>query len=180
MFDNQSYRAGFNELDLRKELDLILFGDQGGPRHGHLALVRRFREVDDKRVKCTCFNELTKEGSHDCIYCDAEGYLWDEFWIWTYSMYSDGSTSLPMRNKFLQPGRIRKEYKTFFLRYDTAIQDWDKIVEVELDLEGRPITPYKRKYIFEINTLQQYRSDNGRLEYYVAHCRQDDMVRVKK
>lgn len=180
MFDNQSYQAGFKELDLRKELDLIMFGENGGPRHGHLILIRHFREVDNHRVSCTCLNTLTREASNDCIYCDGEGYLWDEYWTWTYSMYSDGPTSLPMRNKFLQPGKVRKEYKTFFLRFDTVIENWDKIVEVYLDLDGRPVVPYTRRYIYELNTLQEYRSDNGRLEYYVAHCRQDDAVRVKK
>ena len=82
MFDNQSYQAGFKELDLRKELDLIMFGENGGPRHGHLILIRHFREVDNHRVSCTCLNTLTREASNDCIYCDGEGYLWDSYRDW--------------------------------------------------------------------------------------------------
>ena len=180
LFDNQSYGSNAIELDLRREFDYLLFGEGGGVRHGHFILVRRFRRVNDDLVACTCKNNLTKEPSLDCSYCDGEGYLWDEHWTWCYSMYTDGATSLGMRKKYLNPGRLKVEYKTFFLRFDTIISEDDKIVEIVLDTEGRPVNPYKRKILYEISTLQEFRSDNGRLEYFAAHCRQDSAIKLYK
>ena len=69
----------YNFLDLRRELSSILFGGDGLLPHGKLILLRTFRiNSDGLRDKCTCYSEITKEGSEECLFCMGEGYFWDE------------------------------------------------------------------------------------------------------
>lgn len=174
---SQSYQSVTGEIDLRAEFDKILFGDENGVRHGHLILIRHLRRDDHLHpVACTCVNGgVYKDPDPTCVYCDGEGYIWDEKWYWCYSMYSGGALNSAI--KHLPFGSVKVDYKTFYLRYDTPILHGDKIIEVRLDTEGNPLVPYIRRAIHSPSTIQEYRSDNGRIEYLAAHCREEDAIR---
>lgn len=170
---------GRGEVDLRAELDEIFFGYQSGIRHGYLVLMRRMRRgTNGIAESCTCKNEHTREPDPDCSYCLGEGYLWDEDWVWTYSMYANDASGLASRITFLPPGNVRVDYKIFFLRYDSDIQYGDKIVEVKLDEEGNLVVPYIRQAIYKPQTINKYRSDNSRIEYIAVYCKEDDALRL--
>lgn len=168
-----------SELDLRAELDEILFGYESGIRHGHLVLIRHLRrDVDGEPIPCTCQDSFTREADPDCSYCMNERYLWDETWYWTYSMYSGAQSGLSNRLMYMPPGALRVDWRIFFFRYDTPIRYGDKVVEIKLDMEGEPVVPYARKSIYSSQTIQEYRSDNGRLEYLQIYCREDSAIRT--
>jgi len=77
----------------------------------------------------------------------------------------------------MPPGGLRVDWRIFFVRYDTAIRYGDKVVEMKLDDEGEVVVPYVRESIYEPQTIQKFRSDNGRVEYIAIHCREDSAIR---
>lgn len=172
-----SHQSITGEIDLRAEFDNILYGFNGGPRHGHLILLRRLRrDANNIPIACSCTaGGVYKDPDPTCVYCDGEGYYWDEEWHWCYSMYSGGPVHTA--TKILPFGAIKTDYRTFYLRFDNPILYGDKIVEVKLDTEGNPLVPYIRRAIHNPSTIQEYRSDNGRIEYLAIHCREDNAVR---
>lgn len=170
------------EIDLRAEFDLIVFGDSEHVSHGKWVLVRRMRRnADGNPTYCTCMDiatQTTVEPDPDCSYCLGEGYLWDEEWKKCYSMYGGADSGFMRRQVWMPPGSIRVDYKIFFFRYDTELKYGDKIVEVRLDAEGDIELPYVREAIYKPQTINPYRSDNGRIEYYAVYCREEDAIRT--
>lgn len=171
---------GGNEIDLREEMDCILFGDGDGPKHGNLVLLRNMRRNDDGYpTLCKCKeDQITREPDPDCSYCLGEGNLWDESWVWTFWMYAGSDSGFVKRYQRLLPGEVRVDYKIFFFRYDTTLLYGDKIVEVSLDDDGGVKLPYVREAIYKPQTLSRRRGDNGRVEYLEAYCREDDAIRT--
>lgn len=167
------------ELDLRQEMDDILYGADGGPKHGNLVLVRNFRrDADGYPTECACQDgQTTREPDFDCSYCLGEGYLWDENWAWSFWQYAGADSGFVRRYVRLAAGEVRVDYKIFFFRYDTSITQGDKIVEIRLDEDGDVELPYVRDAIYKPQTLGKRRSDNGRIEYIIAFCREDDAIR---
>jgi len=167
------------EIMLREELDVILYGDEKNIAHGHLLLIRHMRRDSAGRaIYCTCMaDQLVKEPSATCSYCRGEGYLWDEQWHIGYSMMGGADSGLVARGTYLPPGMVRVDYKIYFLRYNCGIQYGDKIVEVQLDYEGAPQLPLIRRAIHSPQTVTEYRSDHGRLEFFAVFCREEDAIR---
>jgi len=170
--------AAFGEPDLRKELDELFFGFESGIRHGHLVVLRLLRrDSSGQPLPCSCLDSFTREADPDCSYCFGERYLSDEGWHWTYSTYNGSDTGLGGRVIYMPPGALRADFKVFYFRYDTAIQYEDKIVEMKLDEEGAVVVPYIRESIYRPQTIQKYRSDNGRIEYIAVYCREESAIR---
>lgn len=166
------------EVDLREEFDELLFGFDSGIRHGHLVVIRHLRrDSTGEPIECSCHDEFTREADPDCSHCLGEAYLWDEKWYWTHSMYSGSDSGLTRRITYMPPGAIRADFRVFFFRYDTPIRYGDKVVEMKLDEEGAVVVPYIRESIYKPQTIQKYRSDNGRVEYIAVHCREDSAIR---
>lgn len=165
------------EIDLREKFDDFIFGTGGGVAHGHLIVLRKLRRSGGRPVDCVCKDNNTKEADPVCSYCLGEGFLWDEEWAYCYSVYQSSDGGLVRKNINLTPGGVRVDYRTFYLRYDCDLRYGDKIVEIKLDEEGRVLVPYVRKAIYDIETLQEFRSDNGRIEYVAVHSREEDAIR---
>lgn len=177
-FSTNISQSSVGEIDLRKEIDELFFGYESGIRHGFPIVLRRARRLAGGEPQpCVCLDEFTREGDPDCSYCQGDKYLWDEEWRWTYSMYSGSSTGLASRLKYMPPGGMRIDFKIFFFRYDTPIKYGDKIIEMKLDDSGVVVEPYIRETIYFPQTIQRYRSDNGRVEYIAVYCREEDAIR---
>jgi hypothetical protein len=63
----------------------------------------------------------------------------------------------------------------FYLLYDVHIGDLDKIVQINLDLEGNIVKPIKRTRIWQITESVDLRLDNGRLEFKKLYARMEDV-----
>lgn len=175
-----SARSGYGsaEIDLRAEFDNLIFGGGGSIPHGRDFLLRKVRRDSDKKpIKCTCVDSETREADFSCPYCLGEGYYWDEDWLTGYASYVGADGGLASRARFLKPGIVRADTKIFYFRYDTIITYYDKIVEVRLDTEGQPVVPYEREAIYKPQTIIQYRSDRGRVEYVAVYCQENDALR---
>ena len=172
------------EIDLRAEFDGIMYGPDGDGegRHGHPCIIRRVRRGDDGfPERCTCAEASpTHQGNPDCRYCLGEGFLWDEEWAMTFSMFVGPDGGKANRYIRMQPGSIKTDYLLFFLRYDLAVKYDDKIVEVVLDEEGEVTLnsagTFIRETIYKPETIVKYRSDNGRIEYLAIYCREEDAI----
>lgn len=170
------------EIDLREEFDNILFGEDDGVRHSQFVLIRKMRHDDNgDKIYCTCMeNKTTREPDPDCSYCLGEGFLWDEYWKLSFWMYGSADTGLVRKDIYQAAGIVNADYKIFFLRYDTEIYEGDKIIEVKLDVEGEPVLPYVREAIHKPQTLGKRRADNGRIEFIVAYCKENDALRPER
>jgi hypothetical protein len=168
------------EIDLRKEFDDIVFGIGGCKPHNHLILIREARkDSEGKLIKCACVSKLTDEPDreNECKYCLGEKYIWDERFSRCYSSLVGADGGKGNRMKRIYPGEIRTDYKIFYLRYDEKISYRDKIIDLSLDIEGKLLVPYKRETIYKPETIQEYRADNGRIEYIAVYCREDNSIR---
>ncbi len=167
------------EIDLREEFDEIVLGKNGRIPHRHRVLLRSARKNNGKIIKCKCVSNLTGEADqeNECRFCLGEGLVWDEKFIYCYSTLVGADGGKGNRTKRIIPGEIRTDYKLFYIRYDEKISYNDKIIELSLDLEGNMVIPYKRETIYRPETIQPYRADNGRLEYYAVYCREENSIR---
>lgn len=169
---------GSGEIDLREEFDSLVFGGAGSIPHGRQLILRKMRvDSNNKPIKCTCVDVSTREADYSCPYCMGEGYYWDENFITGYATYVGADGGLANRARFLQPGIVRADTKVFYFRYDTVITYYDKIVEPKLDTEGELVVPYVRKAIYKPQTIIDYRSDRGRIEYIAVFCQENDAIR---
>lgn len=173
------------QIDLRAEFDKLVYGPNGDgeARHGHPCVIRRVRRNDDGYpTRCTCAEASSNhQGNPSCQYCLGEGYLWDEEWALTFSMFVGPDGGKANRYVRMQPGNIKTDYLLFFLRYDLGIKYDDKIIEVVLDEEGEVVLnnsgTFIRETIYKPETIVKYRSDNGRIEYLAIYCREEDAIR---
>ena len=170
------------EIDLRKQFDEILFGTNNRIPHKIKILIRESRVLNGKLVTCDCVDIVTDEPDqeNECRFCLGEGYIWDERFSDCYSSLVGADGGKANRNKRIIPGEMRSDYKVFYLRYDEKISYNDKIIELSLDLEGKVVIPYKREKIFRPETIQHYRSDNGRVEYIAVYAREEPSIRKRE
>jgi hypothetical protein len=173
--------TGISEIDLRKEFDNIVFGGPTSLAHGRQLLLRKMRrDANNELLVCTCTSSFTGEPDTErsCPFCFGEGFYWDEIWATGYGVYVGADGGNANRVRGLKPGSVRADYRIFYMRYDTSISYRDKIIDLKLDTEGGAVVPYARESIYKPQTINRYRSDNGRVEYIAAYCREDDAIRI--
>ena len=177
----QLYGLG-SELDLRTELEGFLGGDDGEIAKQKTLILRKFRrDEQDELVPCTCVNSLTKEadGELECPFCLGEGFYFDEQWLFAYSRPTETDKYLSSKIVQMQPGQISAYDRLFYCRFTESMTYADKIIELKLDSEGIPTLPYKRQHIYRIDTIVEYRSDLGRLEYWGLYCTEYNSIRKR-
>jgi hypothetical protein len=174
-----TYTAGSSsEIDLRAEMDCILFGTATSPRKGWPIIIRHMRRnANGFRIACNCLDSMTGHCEPDCSYCSGEGYLWDEAWYIGRSEHTKSNSALAKAYMKPPPGEVRADQKMFFFRYDVPIILGDKIVEAKLDIEGNVVVPLIREAIYRPHTIDYERSDRGRIEFIAAHCTEKDAIR---
>ena len=58
----------------------------------------------------------------------------------------------------------------FYTRSSVPVTKADKVVELWTDTEGDVIRPYRRESLYRIGTPIDFRSDDGKLEYWKLDC----------
>jgi len=158
-----------SEVDMRQELENLLDGYHPEIAKGQVALFRKMRrDSDGGLTACPCVDEVTNEPDKDrfCPICFGEGYMWDETEIDFYKVYEQSDTSNILKDKLHKPGLINQPLVVFYIRYSVEITKEDRIIEIQLDDDGTATDPMRRKRVFRIGNLWEYRCDNGRLEYW--------------
>ena len=176
-------KATSSEIDLRKSFDKLVFAKGGGTPHNHLVLLRKRKQDNSgKDIQCNCVENITKEANSEtnCNFCLGEGYIWKEKFHRCYSTMVGADGGKANRLRRIMAGGIRTDYKIFYFKFDTKISYKDKIIELRLDNEGNLSLPYQRDTIYVPETIQEYRSDYGRLEYIAVYAREQSSIRENK
>ncbi len=159
---------------MRKELNNMFDGIFPEIAKKQPCVLRKFRRDDrGNRILCDCVDINTKEPDKDtfCPFCQGEGFYWDEVYMDTYKVQQSVS-GLAENNT--APGLMNNPLMVFYTRSRIDITKEDKLVELVLDEEGEQVIPLKRRQLYRIGSLVDYRSDNGRLEYWKMACFAED------
>jgi len=167
-----------SEPNMRNELINTLDGSFPEVAKKQTGLLRQMRlDSDGELIPCECVDEITHEPDKDrfCPVCFGEGYMWDEAQITFYRTLEDSDIDNILRDKLYKPGLINHPLVVFYVRYSDTIRKHDKIVELELDDDGSVSDPMTRRAIHKISVVWDYRSDNGKLEYYKVFAHDQDV-----
>lgn len=156
-------------------------------------------DSDGKLDQCPCVDATTVEPDKDayCPICLGEGLLWDESLVTGYVVTLGSSVGGALKETLADPGNINLRNVSFYFRYNLDINRliWrptrkmsesrpvrygkryfpDKVVEIFLDADGSPTRPYRRERIYRIGTAIDFRSDNGKLEYWKLDCYEEQV-----
>lgn len=166
----RSFFSASDEVDLRQGADHFF------TKHQHKVLLRVMRRDSSRNlIDCVCKSKKTLEPDWNdhCPYCLGEGHYWDESWVVCRSEYVGANGGLARRNRWAPPGLTRLDSKLFFFPYDTVLTYDDKIVEVQLGVDGKPVVPEIRESIYKIETCDYKRSDGGRVEFLEVFAREE-------
>jgi len=173
------YAADIGGISLRDELDSLLNGLNGEIAKGQTIILRRMRRNDDgSLVTCpVCVDSVTLEPDRDyptCPYCLGTGRLWDEETFIGYRVMTTAPTSSSAKSSLVKAeiGEVYLPSVRFFIPYDVDLIRSDRLVEIKHDLEGDVVIPIVRKAVYEVELLRDLRADNGRVEFWVAHCQE--------
>lgn len=161
--------SGSTEPDMRQEFARFLDGSWPEVAKRQKGLLRQARRAaSGKPLRCPCVDDLTKEPDKDifCPICYGSSYYWDEEYIWYYKTLEGTDSSVALSPELEKPGLIDGKIVVFYIRYNTGVSEDDRIIEIALDTSGTPISPVRRTGVYRIGRLWEYRSDNGKLEYY--------------
>jgi hypothetical protein len=124
---------------------------------------------------CACLDKTTGEADldHWCPICQGESFIWEESFIDGYKIQLTSDVGKAVNNERMRPGHTNIQLVSFYVRHNIPITKADKIVELWTDNEGKPMRPYRRESIFRIVTPIDYRSDNGKLEYWKLDCHEE-------
>jgi hypothetical protein len=158
-----------SEIDMRQETIRFMDGYGYELAKGQNVLLRSLtRDSSGNKTRCNCVDLITKEPDKDrwCESCYGIGYIWVESLIKIYRVLEEADRDNAVQDKRVKPGIVNVNLLTMYADYNYTILEGDKIVEIRLNNNtGNPVTPYIRERAYNVSTVMDYRSDNGRLEY---------------
>lgn len=159
------------EISMRDELIKTLdgsFPEIAKKQQGVLRVMNRDDNGD--MISCACTNSTTHEGDKDhyCPLCLGEGFYWTEQYVYFYRFEPGIDASLALKEQNMPPGNFNVPLKVFYIDYQETLTIQDRVIELMLDSSGQPTEPLRRRAIYRLGTLYDYRLDNGRLEYWKA------------
>lgn len=159
------------EPNMRQEMINTLDGFSPEIAKSQPGLLRKMRrDSAGKPIPCECVDTVTKEPDKDrfCPVCFGEGYKWDETQVKLYRTVQGADSSNTTLDVLTPAGLINIPLVVFYLRYSNEITKEDKIITLTLEANGTASSPLKRRQVFRIEHLWDYRADNGKLEYWKA------------
>lgn len=160
-------------VDLRREFDNLVLGYQGETPIGRPFILRRMRrDSSDNLIACSCVHNLTREPDRDfpCPYCHGSGWLFDEELVTAYMVVASapGGSNAAANFPKTPPGTMYVPAARFFLSYEVNPKKDDRIVQIELDSNGDPVTPYNRIIVYEFMLVRAMRADNAKIEFWAC------------
>lgn len=177
------YGVTQSEINLREEFQYTLDGLTPEMAKGQPALLRTMRrDSNGNLTKCPCVDTLTREPDKDrfCPICYGDGWIWDETSILTYKVLKDSETDNSMLDKLYSPGLIIIPTVVFYIRHTAEITKDDKVVLLALEKDGTAKIPKRRTAVYRIGKAWDYRSDNGKLEYWKVYAREESVKYLNK
>jgi len=163
------------ELDLRKEFNKLLDGDDYSPQRGHWVLLRRMETTQ----RCSCWNKRAAgtdkylddnrkydEPDENCTVCNGEGWIYDDELHLVRRRISAPPIGLAGQEEHSEIGITNVTYLVYYFKYYVNPTKRDKIIEIENDRLGEPIRPFVQKEIHDISVAEPLRDQKGRIEYW--------------
>lgn len=154
------------DLDLRQEvLDLISGEDFGSSKF--IPFIARLIRKDSasNSIRCTCWNNVSKEGRIDCPSCDGVGSLWDERIIPGF-FYSLSFKSVMSSYRYSnESSRSEDSEFGFVTPYNIHLNTGDFILVPKLTDEGVWTSPIQVAEKYGITSALQKRLDHGKVEF---------------
>ena len=187
------YASSRREISMRDEMINTISGTLSEIAKAQIGVLRVMRRDDDNElIECVCRDEASNEPMKSpivCPTCHGCGYYWDEQFIKFYKLEPGYDTALAMKEMGIGPGDVNIPLRVFYLPYDQSVSEpkfpdieqltiFDKVIELVLDSEGDPVVPYRRRAIYEIATIYDYRLDEGRLEYWKILGTEDKTLKL--
>ena len=144
------------EVDLRQEMVALFTGDEFVNKLRPFIYRKSRHNEDGTKIKCHCYNEISKEGMSDCPDCGGAGYLWDEeivpghMWLTRSIMPTTGSS---YNNGISRIGRSIDSAWVLVIPYKLEAFEKDIIYLPAMNDEGSirfPIRVEKSYYITEV------------------------------
>lgn len=170
------------EIDLRKELDDLLYGSSVEISKHYEVLIRKFRR-DSKNFKIKCSCNAQNEGSINpqCTRCLGEGYYWDEKIVPSFKQEGGRASETMKSIAEAKPGETRSKVAIFYLPADVIVNTTDLLIElVKEETRGTNYKNLKRGKEWKIQEVEEKRSDYGRLEYLVVYCTTNDHLSSRR
>jgi hypothetical protein len=172
--------ANRTEIDLRLELTRMFHGGPFEIPKARPMILRRMRRDDNNElILAPSVDDLTNEPDLDTYdpYSQGERYLWDEELVAGRRVVGKSTTAgLANKTRFMEAGELNTWTVVFFLEEHHNPTHYDRIVELALDNEGDPVKPYARRRIYRPQSVVDFRSDNGRVEFWGLFCSEKDAI----
>jgi hypothetical protein len=160
------------EISIRDEFHDTFDGTAKEISKKQTCLIRFMRrDANGNKIPCSCVDPVTKEPIKErlCPICLGEGFLWDESYSEMYKVL------LTPKEVVMPPGLTNIPLVIFYMRHNANVSRDDKLIELVLDSEGIPVQPVLRRNVFRIQHLQEYRLDEGKLEYLKLWTYEEDV-----
>ncbi len=145
-------------MDARKEFKQLL------DKYGHYVLIAR----QNKRIRCTCWNDTTRSANSQCTQCLGTGYLYVLEKALCRSKISNLPETLGRSLSNTEAGIIASISKIFYVQHTVFVSKKDLIYEC--DWEGnKPVQGFYSD-LFEVNFPEAQRDINGRVNHVEVHC----------
>lgn len=166
------------DVDLRAQLQDLLWNEG----RGIYILYRKCQFENDVPRRCVCWKRSTQEQDIDtsCQICLGSGYFFDDYMI---RSHKSNSQAFSDTKRYNDTGWEPYVYVHFYVPWDAVSfltgntldisTTYDKLVEVEQDLNGVLTSPLKQLVKYDIISVDPYRLDiGGRIEYFRIRTRQ--------
>ncbi len=166
------------EINLRNELFATFFGSAIETPKAQKGLLRKIKfDNKGKPLLCPCVDKTTKEQDRDyyCPICLSERYIFNEMFLDFYKVQHSSDNSLISKPY----GLDNVHTGIIYTLYNANIGDYDKIVEVNLDLEGNLIYPLQRTDIWQITEIVPLRLDDAKMQFLKIYARHEDVKYLK-
>jgi len=155
----------------------FLYGSATLEPHGIKGLIRRVkRDSNGELILCPCVDLKTHEPDVDspCPVCLGQKFIWEEKPI----LYSKSETvgdesGFVTKERRAKPGILNVRTTIFYLEWFVNPSIKDQIIQLNLDLDGNVPAVPQRFRVYKIATAEDFRSDNGRVEYWRCACYQE-------
>jgi hypothetical protein len=145
-------------MDIRHEFSELL------DKYGHHILLVH----SNRRMRCSCWNDLTQEASNKCPICFGIGYtpiIEKHLCREKYGLQSE-----PIAQRFEYGGNISPA-KCFYFKHDVGIRSKDLIIDIQFDRKGMPLL--SDYYVYEVSFVEPIRGEGGEIEYKRIYTNMD-------
>ena len=167
------YPLPSKEIDLREELNKMLFGSDEEVPKGQYIVLRRMRrntgvsypikESDLQRCPCAAKQDFEADRVTLCQWCDGERFLFDDELVVAYKASKFNYVDVEMPRP---ESTMAFSQSFFYCEAPIMPSRFDKIIEPIIDIEGKLISPVQIKIRHNIEMAEPFRSDFGRIEFW--------------